>query len=182
MPPHVTLETIAVWLELVERVVAMLSISSFYARILSFNTYKENYCRLWRLCTKRTEGHLYLPTNKAQSSICCQVLPFVSHRQLGPIHCGKCISVLVISLVVSLITELHKLRTLSADASIIWFRTELHQWLKTYSKLIQVSSLFFWAPASLMVKKSPNVHHYVITVTLVPPFEQLQFCLCYLYA
>ena len=33
---------IAVWLELIESVVAMLSIYSFYARMLSFNTYKEN--------------------------------------------------------------------------------------------------------------------------------------------
>ena len=74
---------------------------------------------------KRKDMFMWL-LRRFGNSTCCQILPFVSDHELGPIQIrsGKSIGVLVISLLVSLIIDhVQKPRLLSVKASIISSRT-----------------------------------------------------------
>ena len=117
----------------------------------------------------RSEGRLYLPTN-ASNSICSQ-LPFVSGHKLTPKCSGKSINLLGISPLLSLnVHHLHKLRTQSANTSIISSRTALCQWLRSYRKSIHVSKPLLTTCIS-RTQETSYMHHYVIVVTLMSLFS-----------
>ena len=96
---------------------------------------------------------MWLPA-RIKNSICYQILPFVSDHKFGPIRSAKSIRVYQCSCYFSDDFSNRWSRPEIARSNLRWWHLiqhyELYHWLKSYRKPIQVSSLLFWAPTSLM--------------------------------
>ena len=120
----------------------------FCACPLSIHTYKENYCRLWRLCMK------------GRTCLCgyrqCLGTVFVLKifHSLQTIRSGKSTRVLVISPMASLIVDhVQNLWNISVKAFIMSSITGIVAVAKELQEPVWVSSLLFWAPESLRKSK-----------------------------